>query len=366
MPQSIFKKQAIFSWDIFCRVVDNFGDIGVAWRLSADLAHRGHRVRLWVDDASALSWMAPLGHPLIQVLPWSNHPLAHPDIAHEARPMQAVIEMFGCELPDSFQQAMKSSNEKPIWINLEYLSAEPYVERMHTLESPVLHGTAQGLKKIFFYPGFTHQTGGLIREQSIQTSPSFSFQSKHLKIFLFCYEPTALDPWLKQLNQMPVHIELRVTQGRAQNALERINTCDFNNIQINNLPFMTQELFDQQLRECDFNCVRGEDSWIRVIWAGKPFLWQIYPQDDGVHLQKLESFLDLFKAPQIVRQAHRVWNNTPKTTHLHPFKGLQMPELTPANLKVWTDWVRVVQSDMMAPKDLTSQLIDWTTKSRLK
>ncbi|MEO7887531.1 MAG: elongation factor P maturation arginine rhamnosyltransferase EarP, partial [Polaromonas sp.] len=42
-------------WDIFCKVIDNFGDIGVCWRLAADLASRGHKVRLWVDDASALA-----------------------------------------------------------------------------------------------------------------------------------------------------------------------------------------------------------------------------------------------------------------------------------------------------------------------
>ena len=47
------------SWDIFCKVIDNYGDMGVCWRLAADLASRAHRVRLWVDDLAALSWMAP-------------------------------------------------------------------------------------------------------------------------------------------------------------------------------------------------------------------------------------------------------------------------------------------------------------------
>ena len=48
-------------WDLFCRVVDNFGDVGVCWRLAADLAQRGEQVRLWIDDASALTWMALQG-----------------------------------------------------------------------------------------------------------------------------------------------------------------------------------------------------------------------------------------------------------------------------------------------------------------
>ena len=55
------------SWDIFCQVIDNFGDIGVCWRLAADLAARGHQVRLWVDDASALHWMAPQGAAGVEV-----------------------------------------------------------------------------------------------------------------------------------------------------------------------------------------------------------------------------------------------------------------------------------------------------------
>ena len=62
-------------WDIFCRVIDNHGDLGVCWRLSCDLAARGQQVRLWVDDASALQWMASgalQGEvPDVRVLPWA-------------------------------------------------------------------------------------------------------------------------------------------------------------------------------------------------------------------------------------------------------------------------------------------------------
>ena len=37
-------------WDLFCRALDNYGDIGVGWRLAADLGARGEAVRLWLDD----------------------------------------------------------------------------------------------------------------------------------------------------------------------------------------------------------------------------------------------------------------------------------------------------------------------------
>ena len=65
------------TWDIFCNVVDNFGDIGVCWRLACNLASRGKRVRLWVDDVSPLAWMAPSGYPNVEVIDCENGLNAH-------------------------------------------------------------------------------------------------------------------------------------------------------------------------------------------------------------------------------------------------------------------------------------------------
>jgi len=117
-------------WDLFCRVIDNHGDLGVCWRLAADLASRGETVRLWVDDPLALHWMAP-GHetttPGVTVLRWAE-PLAEVD------PGDVVIEAFGCDPPPAFVDSM--ARRIPVWINLEYLSAEDYVERNHGLPSP--------------------------------------------------------------------------------------------------------------------------------------------------------------------------------------------------------------------------------------
>jgi uncharacterized repeat protein (TIGR03837 family) len=140
-------------WDLFCRVVDNFGDAGVCWRLARDLAARGARVRLVIDDASPLAWMAPAGAPGVEVLPWPG----------PAEPAEVVIEAFGCDPPPDFVAAMARRQPAPVWINLEYLSAEAYVERSHGLPSPQLNG----LTKWFYYPGFTPRTGGLLREPDL-------------------------------------------------------------------------------------------------------------------------------------------------------------------------------------------------------
>jgi hypothetical protein len=40
--------------------------------------------------------------------------------------------------------------------------------------------------------------------------------------------------------------------------------------------------------------VRGEDSFVRAQFAGKPFIWDIYPQDIDAHLKKLDAFLDVY------------------------------------------------------------------------
>ena len=154
-------------WDIFCRVIDNHGDLGVCWRLCADLAQRGHTVRLWVDDASALAWMAPQGCAGVTVHAWPRED-AWQALTHNTAFAvgDVVIEAFGCELPEAFQ-ALMVQGTPPVWINLEYLSAEGYVARSHGLASPVMSGSARGATKWFFFPGFTPDTGGLLREPDL-------------------------------------------------------------------------------------------------------------------------------------------------------------------------------------------------------
>ena len=60
------------------------------------------------------------------------------------------------------------------------------------------------------------------------------------------------------------------------------------------MPFVSQDDFDWLLNACDLNIVRGEDSFVRAQWAGKPFIWDIYPQDVDAHLVKLDAFLDIY------------------------------------------------------------------------
>jgi uncharacterized repeat protein (TIGR03837 family) len=224
-------------WDIFCRVIDNYGDIGVCWRLAADLATRGAKVRLWVDDASALDWMAPgavQGHwPGVRVLAWDQ--ASDTSILDTLAPADVWIEAFGCDIPPAFlaaglQAAQLAMRAPPIWINLEYLTAERFAERAHGLPSPVMHGIAKGQTKYFYYPGFTPHSGGLLREPDLAVRQArfdradwlarqgIPWQGEQL-VSLFCYEPAALPALLAQWQQGSRPTRLLVTPGRATAAV---------------------------------------------------------------------------------------------------------------------------------------------------
>ena len=381
-------------WDIFCRVIDNFGDLGVCWRLSADLAQRGHHVRLWVDDASALRWMAPGAledqWPGVQVLPW--HQSQDAQSLKNLAPADVWVEGFGCEIAPEFIAARAYSTwasdqnglNFPVWINLEYLSAEAYVERAHALPSPVMQGPAAGHTKFFFYPGFTSGTGGLLREPGLMADqPSWDateFKRSWLArqgvdwegeflVALFCYEPAPLAALLRQWALGPNKIRLLVCAGRstqavqavqaAKIALEKLDTAQGASLQISYLPPLSQTEFDQLLGCCDLNFVRGEDSLVRAIWAGKPWVWHIYPQDDHAHHAKLEALLQLLKAPANLLQFHRVWNGMDAVP-----PDEKDAELLPADLSTWHSAAQGLREQLLRRDDLTTQLIGFVQKKR--
>jgi uncharacterized repeat protein (TIGR03837 family) len=346
-------------WDLFCRVIDNHGDIGVCWRLAADLASRGEQVRLWVDDASALRWMAPHGATGVSVMPWPDRPVA-------VEPGQTVIEAFGCALPPWFVQRMAAAAQPPVWINLEYLSAEDYVERSHGLQSP----QPNGLRKRFFYPGFTPRTGGLIREPDLLARQQrfdprawladhgLSSERGERVVSLFCYRHAGLAALLDELSQQPTH--LLVTPGHAAEQVSALMGPQLAQgaLRASLLPALTQRGYDELLWASDLNFVRGEDSFVRAQWAGKPFVWQIYPQHDAVHLLKLDAFLERYTRDAVpalaasVRRAFTAWNTG--AAALSAFDELAAWQ---AHSLVWRD-------HLLAQTDLSSQLLRFVAESR--
>lgn len=366
-------------WDIFCKVIDNFGDIGVCWRLAADLASRGHALRLWVDDASALRWMAPAGCDGVHVLPWpqDRKPLDLDTAEFSRHPPDVLVEAFGCEIPPAFVAACAGAVDagrlKPVWINLEYLSAEAYVERSHALPSPVQNGPAAGWIKWFFYPGFTENTGGLLREPGLlERQAGFDragwLQSQGIAwngealVSLFCYEPPALQCLLAQLAKEGLQgrrVRLLAATGRAAGAAQALVEAGNEHPSISYLPPLTQMEFDHLLWACDLNFVRGEDSVVRALWAGKPFVWQIYPQHDDAHQAKLQAFLDMLQAPPSLRAFHAVWNG-----RTAPHTAADGPSTLPADLSDWQAAAQAAWARLAAQDDLATRLLGFVAKKR--
>jgi len=364
------------SFDIFCRVIDNHGDLGVCWRLSADLAQRGHRVRLWVDDASALAWMAPQGHAGVEVRTWPTEAelqaLSEDAIFQVA---DVVVEAFGCELPEAFQ-ALMVRGTAPVWINLEYLSAESYVARSHGLASPVMSGPAKGCIKWFFFPGFTSDTGGLLREPDLLDVPTPDnkratwlsalpldkpIAENEQLISLFCYEPAALPDLLLQLSQANEPTRLFVAQGRPSAAVAQATQAlnmprnGMGQLHISQLPYLSQTDFDHLLWVCDVNFVRGEDSLVRALWTGQPFVWHIYPQDDNAHHDKLLAFAEAVEMPADLKQFHGVWNDLATG----PLSALSRTAIDD-----WRRWSLQVRQGLQRQTDLTTQLLSFVAQKR--
>jgi len=327
------------SWDVFCAVVDNYGDIGVCWRLAQQLvAEHGQQVRLWVDDLEAFRPLCPGLDPQqlvqhaqgVEIRRWeSNFP--------ETPPGDVVVEAFACHIPESFIAAMAQRTPRPVWINLDYLSAEDWVAGCHALPSP--HPRLP-LTKYFFFPGFTADTGGLLREsdllarrQAFGANPAAQAQfwrelgfplppADTLRVSLFAYENPAIADLLYAwaAADTPVCCMLPVSRalpdaevfcGQALKAGDRVQRGA---LEIRVLPFVEQSRYDCLLWTCDLNFVRGEDSFVRAQWAARPLVWHIYPQQESVHLAKLDAFLNIYcaelpeKAARPVRKFWHAWN----------------------------------------------------------
>lgn len=331
-------------WDIFCNVVDNFGDIGVSWRLARQLAaEHGLTVRLWVDDLASLARLCPQvdAHMPSQVRRgvcvrrW-EHPFAAWVAPEEVA--DVVVEAFACELPAAYVDAMARRQPRPRWIDLEYLSAEAWVEGCHGLPSPHPRLPLVGH---FFFPGFTARCGGLLREHGLFEARNAFRADRALRngffsslglgepspevlaVSLFGYENRAvgelLDAWCE--GQAPVLCLVPESRLLADVAaclgvgLEAGARLQRGNLELRVIPFVDQDSYDRLLWCCDLNFVRGEDSFVRAQWAAVPLVWHIYPQQDDAHWRKLEAFLERYcaglhtEAAVALTAFWRAWNS---------------------------------------------------------
>ena len=400
LPATPVDSQKSLLWDIFCQVIDNYGDVGVCWRLAAHLARRGHRVRLWLDDMRPLQWMAPWAAQGA----WSgisvhNFPLALDSRAAPALTLADVwIEAFGCDIPPAWLEAQVNAasvqGKRPAWFNLEYLSAEPFALRSHGLPSPVMQGPAKGWTKYFFYPGFSPASGGLLQGVVAQAGPAswsepalatFAPEASGVRsVLLFAYANAPVAALLEALHRSTEPVQLLVAAGQSADAVRRALTTlpeatkgpkssgtgvgtsigtnspialpewRWGPLRLRFLPYLPQSSFDQLLSLCDLNLVRGEDSLAQAVQTGKPCVWQIYPQDDGAHLPKLQAYLDAISADAALRAWHAFWNGNPGAAQAAP----DLPWPWEPN-SIWPQNASAVATKLGQNTDLCSQLIKW-------
>ncbi|MDE2151788.1 MAG: elongation factor P maturation arginine rhamnosyltransferase EarP [Betaproteobacteria bacterium] len=365
--------------DLFCHVVDNFGDIGVAWRLARQLAHEhGCVVRLFVDDLNTFAAICPQIQPRmgqqtidsVSILPWSRQ--------QQLDPADVVVELFGCHLlPGFIERIQRLGSRRVRWVNLEHLSAEAWVEGAHLRPSP----QPGGIDKLFFFPGFGAGTGGLLRERDLlarraswERLPSarrIALRSlglppppEHaLTVLLFSYARAGVAGWLQAMASAsrpttlwicpgPMRAEvdawLHMQLGTGQSTVRgSLTLCA--------LPFVAQERFDELLWSADVCIVRGEDSFVRAQWAARPMVWHAYPQQDQAHLEKIDAFLRRYlrdadpKVRDAVTAMSEAWNDGGELVPSWQAFCAALPEIR-AHARSWCE-------GLAAQPDLARQLL---------
>lgn len=333
LPETMLSDESMAEAWVFVRVIDNYGDAGVGWRLSCLLAEYLHmHVRLWIDDTDALNKLvpAPEKQARITIEAWQGDAMMQQQLSAAADPV-LVIETFGCELPPQVLERMRQ--RRPLWLNWEYLTAEDWAVGLHAMSSL----QPNGLEKYFWFMGIDADSGGLLREpdylaerekfrqqpqlqQAFRLEYGLPLQHTGQLWLIFAYTSGQWVQWMAMWQQADTPVTLWLAGGQVIESLRAAkliapeelqqegDICELGNVTLVRIPFVPQAAFDRLLWLADAAIVRGEDSFVRALWAGLPFFWHIYRQDDDVHLQKLHSFW--FKAmqgwPAELRQAFTV------------------------------------------------------------
>lgn len=374
---------------IFCKVVDNYGDIGICWRLARQL-WREHAVRvtLWVDDLRSFHRICPAVDSAADAQQVDGVLVRHwRDQEGSYMPEEIadiVVEFFAVDIPPGYVAAMAQRTPRPVWFNLEGLSAEEWVEGCHRL--PSMHPRLK-LTKHFFFPGFTAKTGGLLHEAGLD-GERLVFQADRaamagflagfgvtaaemaaLKVSLFCYPHAPVEGLLRAWSEGSKPVTCLVPEGVAVQAVEAFtgaaaragSRATRGALTLRVLPFVPQQDYDRLLWACDLNFVRGEDSFVRAQWAGRPFVWHIYPQDENLHHKKLRAFLARYAGGLDALEAFSLgWNGAIDIASM-PAAWQDLQATLPRIVIRAEEWRKAV----LAHGDLATNLLEFARVLRL-
>ncbi len=261
---------------VLCKVVDNFGDIGTAWRLCRRLAkiQSKYKICLVVDDFKAFKVIASKAKQStiidgIEIYDWNNASLCHQIFSqNNGERLEIILELFQCGRPDWMERILfEEKLDRTVQIiMIDYLTAEKYAEDFHCLQSLTRSAKVQ---KVNFMPGFTERTGGLIIDEEWEDLPPYNIDG-------------------------PV-LEFTYTTKRAY-------------LDNKKLPYMPQTEWDKMMKQCRVLFIRGEESMSRACLSGIPFIWQAYPQSQEYQLVKVRALLDRMR-PHFAQEDFAVVEN---------------------------------------------------------
>lgn len=306
------------SIDIFCEIIDNYGDIGVVYRFAKEMkrVYKDIEVRVIlnrVDELLKINKKAvDIDFQEIDGITYIKEKELKKGLKKYGV-SDIIVEAFGCEI---FEEYIKLAKEKSkLWINLEYLSGEKWIEDFH-LQTSLIDSVT--LKKIFYMPGFSKNSGGIIidedflkrkengeknREEILNKFfKDIDFKNKKVGS-IFSYEKN-FENLLEELRGREEEFVLLLMGEKTHESFDKLlekkhiesfgNLIKYDKITLKKVEFLSQEEYEEVISVCDFNFTRGEDSIVRAILLGKPFLWHIYLQEEKAHMDKLNAFIDRF------------------------------------------------------------------------
>lgn len=307
------------SIDIFCEIIDNFGDIGVVYRISKELKKIFQNVRIRIvlnrlEEFKAINKkVKDTDYQEIDGLICVTEKYVKENI-ETFGVSDVFIEAFGCNVPEEYVKQAKENSK--LWINLEYLSGEKWIEDFHLCESLI---DSKTLKKIFFMPGFSEKSGGVIIDSGFLERMKFGKENrdeifkKYFKDFdlkdkfigtVFSYEKN-FENLLETLKNYEKETVLLLMGEKTQKSFSEIlkknltedygNIVKYGKITMIYSDFFSQEEYEEIISASDFNFTRGEDSFVRGIILGKPFMWHIYLQEEKAHMDKIKAFTERVK-----------------------------------------------------------------------
>lgn len=301
MPVFNFFSKPMLNIDLFCDVIDNFGDAGVCWRLARLLTkEKGHRVQLFINRPETLQALAPNlnSSNLPQTL--GNIVVMHWNECLKCTPGDVVIETFG--LPAARRIRKENRGKKPS--SAMDQSGIPLGRRLGgRMPLPAFASSVSSRAEVLLLPGRHEKTGGIMIEKDLLAAQNafeqhrseflqnLGLQQSVFTVFVFCYPEAPLEHFYEALSKDAREVNVLIPKSAA--AGKWLKLCEDNlseTIHTRVLPMVPQENFDQLLWCADSLIIRGEDSFVRAQLAAKPFIWNIYPQTESTHIKKLKAF----------------------------------------------------------------------------